>query len=222
MALKELKLAPCDMPMPGDVRRFVREAQRRIDRFQRSARIPGFVPSDFVAAYRVLRALAAADRTSGKLFCEWGSGFGVVTCLAAMLDFDAIGIEIEGELVDEARRLADDFGLPVEFIHDSFIPPHGDVWRHADGRFAWLTLDCARSQEGGLSAEAFDIIFAYPWPDEERWTTQLFDRFGGVGALFVTYHGGEAFRLHRKTGNRAAAGRILAPPASPSSFPIGP
>src|SRR5579885_3294362 len=114
MALLDVKLTVADAELPADVRALLREADRRIERFQRDCHVPGFVPSDFAGAYRVLRALQEADAAPGGLFCEWGSGFGVVACLAALLGYDAHGIEIEGELVDAARELAADFDLPVE------------------------------------------------------------------------------------------------------------
>src|SRR5262245_4793275 len=85
MPLVDLKLPASGAPLPRDVRAFLREAARRVERFQRSCRSPGFVPSDFESAYRILRPLASAGLASGQLFCEWGSGFGVVACLAAML-----------------------------------------------------------------------------------------------------------------------------------------
>jgi hypothetical protein len=37
----------------------------------------------------LLQHLAAQVEAAGKLFCDGGSGFGVVTCLAAWLKFDA-------------------------------------------------------------------------------------------------------------------------------------
>jgi hypothetical protein len=198
MPLTELELPPADRRdprLPGDVCAVLRAAERRIRRFQRRAHLPGFVPSDFAQVYAVLRGLAAADLAPGRLFCEWGSGFGVVTCLAALLDFDAFGIEIEAELVDAARRLADDFGLPAEFAHGSFLPPG----RRPDGEFAWLSTDGADGHaELGLAAEDFSVIFAYPWPDEEGLTERLFARHAGAGAVLVTYHGGDDFRLRRK------------------------
>src|SRR5437867_3109190 len=126
MPLVELNLRIRRAALPGDVRSFLREATRRIQRFQRQGRIPAFVPSDFERTYAVLRALAA-DCVRGSLFCEWGCSFGVVACLAAMLDFEACGIEIEAELVDAAQQLAADFGLPVEFLRGSFIPPGGNA-----------------------------------------------------------------------------------------------
>jgi hypothetical protein len=200
MPLLDLTLPADGASLPGDVRSFLREADRRIHRFRRRERLPAFVPSDFAGAYGVLRALAAADLAPGGLFCEWGSGFGVVACLAAMLDFDACGIEIEGDLVDAARALAADFDLPVEFVRGSFIP-RGETCAGAEGDFTWLTTDGDTAHEElGLATEDFGVIFAYPWPDEEAVTGELFERHAGAGAVLVTYHGGEDFRLRRKTG----------------------
>src|SRR5438874_514368 len=140
MTLANLSL-PSGPVLPADVLAFLREADRRIERFQRDCHVPGFVPSDFVGAYGILRALAASDLAPGNQFCEWGSGFGVIACLAAMLDFDAHGIEIESELVDAARRLAADFDLPVEFICGSFIPRGSAVGRSASVEHAWLSTE---------------------------------------------------------------------------------
>ncbi len=197
MPLLDIPLEIDDATLPADVRSLVREAERRIERFQQDAHVPGFVPSDFERAYRLLRALADAGLTSGNLFCEWGSGFGVIACLAAMLDFDAVGIEIEGDLVEEARRLADDYDLPVEFVRGSFIPRGGDV--EPDLGFSWLSTDEDDTHdELGLDPDDFNVIFAYPWPDEEHVTEELFERYAGAGAVLVTFHGGEHFRVRRK------------------------
>jgi hypothetical protein len=187
-------------PLPGDVRRLIRVARRRIERFRRAHHVPGFVPCDFEAAYGVLRALAEADPAPGRQFCEWGSGFGTVACLAALLDFDAHGIEIEADLVDAARQLADDFGLPVEFIHDSFLPADAAALLGDDDRYAWLTDECGT--RGGREPGDFDVIFAYPWPDEQQLTEDVFARFAGAGAVLVTCDGDE-FRVRRKAVPRA-------------------
>jgi len=203
MPVVNLNLPVVETTVPGDVHAFLREADRRIERFQHHRCIPGFVPSDFDRTYGVLRALATAEVAPGNLFCEWGSGFGVVACLAAMLDFDACGIEIEGELVDAAQQLAEDFGLPVEFIRGSFIPVGGEAYVAAVDGFSWLSTDADDAHaELGLDPDDFDVIFAYPWPDEERATVNLFERYAGVGAVLATYHGGEDFRLRRKLGRK--------------------
>lgn len=160
--------------------------------------IPGFVPCDFVGVYRVLSALASSNLLRGSLFCEWGSGFGVVASLAAMLDFDAWGIEIDEDLVRKSRQLASDFDLPVEFIHGSFIPAGSEDCLELCGEFSWLDTGTA-TREPELGAEDFDVIFAYPWPDEEFAIDSLFDRYARLGAILVTYHGGEEIRVWRKT-----------------------
>ena len=46
------------------------------------------------------------------------------------------------------------------------------------------------------------MVFAYPWPDEEWVIERLFRRYAAVGAVLVTYHGGEGFRVQRKTRGR--------------------
>src|SRR5438105_15548674 len=80
VSLVSLSLPVEQTALPRDVRVFLREAERRIERFQREARVPAFVASDFRRAYATLRAVADADPAGGRLFCEWGSGFGVVAC----------------------------------------------------------------------------------------------------------------------------------------------
>ena len=56
----------------------------------------------------------------------------------------------------------------------------------AAGSFAWLTTtEAPAHEELGLATEDFGIIFAYPWPDEERALGQLFERHAGAGALLI-------------------------------------
>jgi hypothetical protein len=196
MPLLDLDVPIRQTKLPGDVRAFLREADRRITRFLREGHVPAFVPSDFPRVYQTLRALSEAGLTQGGLFCEWGSGFGVVACLATLLDFDAFGIEVEDELVEAAQELADDFGLPVEFVHGSFLPADFDA---RGQQFAWLTTDTHDGHATlDLGPDDFDVIFAYPWPDEESLTADLFERRGRVGALLVTYHTSDELRVQRK------------------------
>ena len=121
--------------------------------------------------------------------------------MAAFLEFDAYGIEVDSNLVRASRRLAADFDLPVEFAQGSFIPAGDRILMRAAGSFAWLTTkEAPAHEELGLATEEFGIIFAYLWPDGERALGQLVERHTGAGALLVTQHGGEDFRLRRKSG----------------------
>jgi len=193
---------------PRAVREFLREADQRIGPLLLRGRVPAFVPCDFEAAYAALSGLAAATLARGPVFCEWGSGLGVVAGLADLLGFEASGIEAEALLVDQARRLAEDFGLGVEFAHGSFVPPGGETLVHAGGQYAWLTTESDDAYaELGLDPVDLDVVFAYPWPDEEAVTEDLFERYAGPGALLVTYHGGTEVRFRRKVRRRPAGRR---------------
>ena len=149
--------------------RFIREADRRIDVFQDACRVPGFVPSDYSTAYRVLRSVAESGLTRGRQFCEWGSGFGVIACLAAMLDFDSCGVEVESILVEEARKLADDFELPVEFAAGSYVPRGAEDRIHRGGSYSWFSTEGDYAYEDlGLDPRDMDVVFATRGPTRSR------------------------------------------------------
>lgn len=202
MTLEDVPLTPSDEPLPDDIAAIVVEADERIDRFfvgHRGEPAIGFVPSDFLLAYRFLRAIDDGGLAPGGAFCEWGSGFGVVATLAATCGFDAVGIEINGELVEQAERLAEDFEVPVEFAHGSFLPVGADALTDTVADSAWLALGGADAyDELGRDVEDFDVIFAYPWPGEERVIEDVFDAYAAAGALLVTYHGIEGMRVRRR------------------------
>jgi hypothetical protein len=202
MALIELDLDIAPIPLPQAVRALLREADRRIRRFQAAHRIAAFVPSDFALAYAGLRALAATGVATGGSFCEWGSGFGVVTCLAAYLGWDACGIEADGRLVDAARDLAEDFGLGAEFACGTFIPPEAEAFADAYGGTSLVDGSAEGYAELERGLTEFDAIYAYPWPGEEVVMTGLFDQFAAEGAVLLTYHGHDGMRVHRKAAAR--------------------
>jgi hypothetical protein len=194
--------------VPDDVVTFLREADLRVSQFVRNSpiRVTGFVPSDFVTVYHFLRALTEANVAPGTSFCEWGSGFGVVASLAAMLDFKVCGIEIERGLVDASRRLADDFRLPVEFVHGSFIPSGAEAdveeaYADTSTEYFWLVTDADDAyDELGLGPHDFDVVFAYPWPGEECLIEGLFEKYAAEEALLLTYTQYNSMRLRRKVG----------------------
>lgn len=208
MPLIDIDILINDSVLPDDVVAFLREADLRVSQFVSNSPVcvTGFVPSDFVTVYHALRAIAEANLARGNSFCEWGSGLGVVASLAAMLDFKVCGIEIESGLIGAARSLADDFGLPVEFIQGSFIPQgaEADVAEaYAETSAAYFRLDTDAEEayaELGLGPNDFDVIFAYPWPGEECLIEGLFEKFAAEEALLLTYTQYNSVRLQRKVG----------------------
>ena len=126
-----------------------------------------------------------------------------------MLKFRAHGIEIEKGLVDASKQLADDFGLPVEFVHGSFIPPGRGA--HADEACAKNNAECfglvsdadSAYRKLGLEPHEFDLFFAYPWPGEEQAIENLFAHYAAEGALLLTYNQYHSVRLRRKVGERS-------------------
>ena len=203
MAMRDVSIEEISAELPAPMASFLTDADERIERFyhdRRDTPIPGFVPSDFVAAYATLAAIRERQLSPGMSFCEWGSGFGVVACVAAMLGYDACGIEIEHDLVTHAQTLAMDHELGVTFVQGSFIPEGGDdLTDTIDNDMAWLAVGQASGyDELGLDADDFDVVFAYPWPGEEWVVEDLFERYGARGALLVTYRGREAVKVQRK------------------------
>ncbi len=209
MSLVDIEVSINASDLPGDVLGFLCEADSRVEEFVDDipSSISGFVPSDFATVYRVLRAIAEAKLAPGNSFCEWGSGFGVVASLAAMLEFDACGIETEKVLVDASRKLAEDFALPVEFVHGSFIPREdeafvAEAWAADNDGFSWVVTDADDAYTDlGLDPDDFDVVFVYPWPGDESLMAALFERRAAEGALLVTQNQNGAMRIRRKVGN---------------------
>ena len=208
MPLVDIDISINGSVLPDDVVAFLREADLRVSEFvgNSSIRVTVFVPSDFVTVYHALRAITEANLAPGTSLCEWGSGFGVVASLAAMLEFDAYGIEIERGLVDASRKLADDFGLPVEFVHGSFVPSGAEAdveeaYADTSAEYFWLVTDADDAYgELGLGPHDFDIVFAYPWPGEECLIEGLFEKYAAEEALLITYNQYNSVRLRRKVG----------------------
>jgi hypothetical protein len=202
--LVDIELELNDAPLPAKVASLLADAKQRIDYLEDISRaaMPAFIPSDFAVVYGALVAIHAANLSTGRHFLEWGSGIGVVTALAELIGFDAVGIEIEQPLVKLAEQLAAAHAINAQFICGSFIPNGADVSLSTPDDFAWLTtIGPAAYDELDLDPDDFDLIFAYPWPGEEQIILDLFANHAATGALLLTYHGIEGMRLQRKIRN---------------------
>lgn len=206
MPLADVDLFPREDALPPAVQALVDDAQQRIGDFVESHRaqpIVAYVPCEFAPIYHALVQIDELNLAPGHRFVEWGSGVGVASCLAAILEFDAVGIEIESELVDISVDLAKDHAIAVQFVCGSFIPPGGEEMTAGQADVAWLRDDGANAyEEIDLEPDDFDLVFSYPWPGEEQIVYDLFQRYGATGALLLTFHGQEGIRLQRKVGRR--------------------
>src|SRR4051794_22577658 len=105
--LVEVEFEPRKIAVPPDIAALLTDAQERIDALDNTTRIeiPAFVPSNFKLVYFALAEIQERNLATGRRFMEWGSGVGVVACLASCLGYDALGIEIEPKLVALADEI---------------------------------------------------------------------------------------------------------------------
>jgi len=186
----------------GRLRRLCEEGRDLRDRFDADVRQHGFHP--FVAAdYEAVLAALVSVRSPGLTFLEWGSASGVITIMADLLGFDAYGIEIDGDLVENARCLARRTGSRASFTTGSFLPD-GYRWTDADGDQRLGTIGRADSgyPKLGKSLEDFDVVFGYPWAGEEPMMLHLMRTRGGAGTRLLV-HGADGVTVYRD-GRRAA------------------
>ena len=60
----------------------------------------------------------------------------------------------------------------------------------------WLASGELRSAVRDLaSREDFDLVYAYPWPDETEWMHALFRRHAGPNAALMSYSVRDGFEL---------------------------
>ena len=197
--------------LPERVEAFIKEADARCDQFyddKLNKRFPRYVPSEPAQVYAALRYVTEQDLPLGTNFVEWGSGFGVGTGLAALLDYEATGIEIEPTLVEKAEALLAQQAIDAEFLAISYIPEgyisydalsgHDIVRDDSFGN----SLDHQPRYEGmDIDVEEVDLFFVYPWPGEQEMMLKLFDAVAGEGAILVAYYGDRDICIYQKVEN---------------------
>lgn len=214
MALKEIpmQLQKGDLPKPAA--HIIEESDRRIDALFSTAenkKTPNYLPSDPDVFYRALAYLTENDLTMGNVFCEWGSGFGVCTCLAASLGYDAYGIEIEGSLVEASEDLATHLGVEVSILETSYIPEGYESYSGVGGEYliredydaVAYNLVSELAYEGmGCDISDIDVFFVYPWPYQQQFMQELFEEIAVEGAILLAYHKSGEIYAYRKVGSQ--------------------
>lgn len=142
-----------------------------------------FVPADYVLLFDAFTALRPRMTSRPPRFVEWGSGFGIATLLAASLGWKARGIECQSVLVRESRQLNQAFGLDAVFHEGSFFPTDSNAVKK-------LSAYCREAE----------MIYVYPWPDQEVEIFDLFHRVTRPGTWLVTYYGVEDVRVFQHQG----------------------
>ena len=151
-----------------------------------------FIPCDCRLAYDALRRL----RSRAVTFVEFGSASGVVTIMADLLGFEALGIELEPWLVDRSIDLAEQFGSAASFAEGTFVSPdYVDDLEHLSANFHTPTNGAYAFDELGIELSEFDLVFAYPWPGEEDWLRELVRRYARADTILLTYDVREGFQV---------------------------
>lgn len=201
-----------DGEFPAQVTRLIEEADRRLDQLfetNRNRRVPRFLPSDPALLFRVLEFLTVNELPPGKVFCEWGSGFGVGACLASLLGYESWGLEIEEDLVELARELAGDLKIEVKNICTSYFPEGFGSYPAQGGAELMIPEPESRwAEESALVVPAYegmdcevdeiDLFYIYPWPGEQELMHDLFDTVAADGAILIAYYGDKDIAAYRK------------------------
>lgn len=174
------------------------EAERQWAAFKtrRGASFHPFVPADFAAARRALTTLKPRADT----FLELGSGVGLITVVADLLGYRATGIELDPWLVESSWSLAERFTSDATFACGTFVPRHYDNPTLESSEFLTVTDGPDAYDELGVDLDDFDLIYAFPWPDEEELVLDMVRRCAAPQALFLRFHGTDGFVLHEHAG----------------------
>jgi len=189
-------------PVPAKMAGRIATAEREIEAFQDRwdrPQIEQFVAADYQLVYQSLLWTLESQPTIGQRFLEWGSGFSIVSAIAAEIGLNAIGIEAESDLLAMGRKTIQTWNVSVELVQGNFLPPGADLLSE-DPMLPSLGHDVADGyQQLGLDLDDFAMVYAYPWPGEDDFLEVVFDRYAARGALLMMFCGPNDVRLWRKT-----------------------
>lgn len=206
MALKEVEIDPDLAVLTDELQAWIAAARNRLEQYwdQFSAKpLPQYIECDFEYVAQALAICINRALPDGKLFCEWGCGFGVVTGMAAILGMEAIGIEAEEFLCQQARILLSKCNLQAEIWQGNFLPRGARRLADDEDPLISLTHEIAPAYEQhDVSLNDFALIYVYPWPGEEHFLKSVFLRYARNDALLLLYRGPYHVELYRKTADR--------------------
>lgn len=175
-----LEGTPCRLPRHLEI--LLEETAEDLTDWQGGLDAATFVPADYVLVFDALCELRPRmPRGERPEFMEWGSGMGLATLMASALGWKATGVEVQPALVRQSLRLSRVFDLAATFLEGSFFPEDDNAVKKIVER-----------------AGRADLIYVYPWPDQEIEIFDLFDRLAKPGALLLAYFGVEDIRAFTK------------------------
>ena len=213
MPIEEIDLQIDETPIPGQVKSFLAEAEIRIDELfdtEKNRKVARFIPSNAELVYRHLSSIVSGDFSLGDNYCEWGSGYGVGTCLASLLGYESYGIEIEPSLIKASRKLAQDSNISVTIIERDYMPEGFECYEGSGGaelirpeNYTYQERSESRPGYEGMDADLdeVDLFFIYPWPGEQEFVLEFFQAVAADGALCLIYLGDDEFGLYQKTAD---------------------
>ena len=159
---------------------------------QRAGEFHRVIPADQRLAIDMLRE----QRSRANTFLELGSATGVITVLADLVGFEAVGIEIEPALVTTSEDLAEQVGSGARFVEGSFVPTeYRDEVSLLESDYMTPTEGADAYDELGMDIADFDLVYAYPWPGEEDWLIEMVRRFGGERTSLMIYTVRDGYEL---------------------------
>ena len=213
MAIEEIELDLTTEAIPPDIESIIAESDKRIDALfaaGENKRVPKYIPSDPVLFYKALANITKKDLPLGRVFCEWGSGFGVCACLANKLGYESFGIENNATLAEHSRGMIEDLGLDVQILETSYVPEEYESYTGIGGEFLIKDESLAPRGDDTVSDSTYegmdheiaeiDVFFAYPWPMEQEFMQELFDEIAVEGAIIICYFKDGEICAYRKRG----------------------
>lgn len=173
----------------------------RIERFQdcwNQHHAAQFVAADYELVYQTLTWILDHESLTSRRFLEWGCGFASVACMASTLKLAAFGIESHPDLIRQAEQTVKQWPADVELFHGNFLPNGAEKLTY-DPTLPSLGHDGPSPyDEWGMDLEDFGIVYSYPWPGEDEFHEDVFDRFAGPDAILVMFIGPNEMRAWRK------------------------
>lgn len=204
----ELPRDLADRPTPPSWQTWITHFRHDIEAFQDRWDVPSieqYVAADFAHVGQVIehvvRHVHRPDEIQGR-FLEWGCGFGLITLLAADLGMDAVGIESESELLRRAAqtrlKLVDAPEFTGQLTLGNFLPDGAESLSN-DPTHPSLNHGGKNAYDAiGLDMDDFGIIYSYPWPGENEFHRQVFQKYAAVGAVHIQFVGPNDVQVWQK------------------------